>query len=72
MRKKDKYIDQIVGSGQHLLQLINDILDISILDVGELELNEDDIVIAPLVGETVVLIKSQADAKQHRVVAYDR
>jgi len=32
---------------------------IYILDVGELELNEDDIVIAPLVEETVALIKSQ-------------
>jgi PAS domain S-box-containing protein len=35
------YAEDIHGSGQHLLQVINDILDVSRIEMGNLALNED-------------------------------
>ena len=49
--KKKYYLDIISKSGDHLLELINDIIDISKLDAGMMKLNESNVNINILVKE---------------------
>ena len=60
-----EYAGDIHGSGQHLLELINDILDLSKVESGAQELFEDDIEV-PKVTETVLRLVRQS-AKEREV-----
>jgi signal transduction histidine kinase len=58
-----KYVDyahDVHNSGQHLLDLINDILDISKIDAGKVELREEDISLAGLIADSVSLVRERA------------
>lgn len=59
-----EYIDHIGDSGVHLLELINDILDVSAVEAGKLELHESEINAADLVEASLRLIKERADKKE--------
>jgi PAS domain S-box-containing protein len=66
-KEQKKYIDVINHSGHHLLRLINDIVDLSILESGEMNIVESEVGLNDLMHN----IKSQLDAyalnkgKQH-------
>jgi len=62
--KYTEYIDDIHHSGTHLLELINDVLDMSAIDAGKMELHEDLLDIADIVNTSVRLIKPRAE-KRH-------
>ena len=58
-----KYVDyaqDVHNSGQHLLDLINDILDLSKIDAGKAELREEDISVASLIADSVSLVRERA------------
>ncbi len=55
------YIENIHDSGIHLLELINDILDISKIEAGAVELDESRININALVKRSLRLVKEQAE-----------
>jgi PAS domain S-box-containing protein len=59
--KQNEYVDHILESGNHLLNLINDILDISAIEAGKLELHVEEVEIGPLIGEMLTLVKTRAD-----------
>ena len=54
------YAQDIQNSGQHLLEVINDILDISKIEAGKLELREETMDVAGLVDSTLRLIRQRA------------
>lgn len=58
------YIGHIFDSGHHLLNIINDILDISRIEGGKIELEEEDIEVGELIDRTWRFIKGQADKKR--------
>jgi len=55
------YAVDINASGHHLLELINDILDLSKVESGQDELHEEDIPIAEVIHSVVTLVKERAD-----------
>ena len=59
--KQVEYIKDIHISGQHLLELINDILDVSVIEAGKLDLHETDVGIKTLTDEAILLVQTRAD-----------
>jgi len=66
------YGGDIFDSGNHLLKLINDILDLSKLEAGHFELHEENVDVAAVIGASKRLVESQAERGKVRVtVAID-
>ncbi len=63
--KHSEYLTDIESSGRHLLSLINDILDLSAVEAGKLELQEEEFEVAEACAAVVRLVRLRAD--QHRV-----
>jgi signal transduction histidine kinase len=57
------YAQTIVSSGESLLTIINDILDLSKIEAGKLDIEETDFALPTLIEETIQLLSSQARAK---------
>lgn len=55
-----EYIDIILSSGNHLLGLINDVLDLSKIDAGKVELSREEVSLSALVEECLELIGHRA------------
>lgn len=55
-----EYLGIIHASGGHLLDIIGDILEISRIELGELELTLSDVALIPLVGEAAALLGTRA------------
>jgi PAS domain S-box-containing protein len=62
-------VERIKRSGQHLLGLINDILNFAKLEAGHVEFHVDDLPVAPLLDSLEELIRPQVDTK---TIAYSQ
>lgn len=56
------YVNDIHSSGAHLLSLINDLLDLSKVEAGKLELNFTSVSLAEVVDQAVKMVQEQATA----------
>src|SRR5207302_5626261 len=63
------FIDQIHSSGEHLLGLINDILDLSKIEAGQMELHSEQVVVQSVVDRVVNTVGSLAAKKRIRLTA---
>lgn len=63
-RKKDEYLEVIHSSSQHLLSLINDILDLSKLEADRFELGLEEFNLAECVEGAFTLNKPKMDQKK--------
>lgn len=61
---------KITSSGKHLLALINEVLDMSKIESGEIHLNEDDIDLSELMDDLITMNKPLADSKHHEMVMH--
>ena len=56
-----EYSNDILGSGQHLLSLINDILDMSKIEAGKMTLRFEPVLIEEVVEDTLRLMRQKAE-----------
>jgi CheY-like chemotaxis protein/two-component sensor histidine kinase len=67
-KQADRFLD-IKTSGQNLLEIINDILDISKIEAGKLELEETEFSIRDLIDKVVKIIRVHTINKEIELVA---
>src|SRR5688500_16518289 len=61
------FISDIFGSGQHLLSLINDILDLSKREAGKMTLDLEPVSVTSLFTNSLSIIREKAGARQVRL-----
>ena len=62
--EQQEAVDQISGAGRHLLDLINEVLDISRIESGQLTLSREPVSLRQVVQEAVPLVRPLAAARR--------
>ena len=65
--KQKRFVQHIHTDSLHLLELINDVLDISKIEADRLELRPETFDLTALVAESLASVRSLADAKSHKL-----
>ena len=58
--KQDEFLNDVLQSGRHLLALINEILDLSKVEAGKMELILSPVFLRPLVENSIIMMKEKA------------
>jgi len=58
--KQGEYVQDISTSGRHLLALVNEILDLSKVEAGRMELDRSDFAVVEMIQSTVTFVRERA------------
>lgn len=65
--RQRRYVNHIHAGGEHLLRLINDILDISKIEAGRLQLTIESVPVNPALEEIIESLQPLAEKKSHKL-----
>jgi len=65
-----EYVNDILFSGQHLLSLINDILDMSKIEAGKMTLNTEALQMSDMINQVIRIVRGRADENRLKLI-YD-
>ncbi len=68
--KQTRFVENVLSSGRHLLQIINDLLDLSKIEAGKVELRLGPVQVADLVEGGRAVVSAQAAEKQLDVATH--
>ena len=66
--RQEEYVLDIRNSGHHLLELINDILDLSKVEAGRMELDVGAVSLADLLAEGIAMVRERATTTRYRSI----
>jgi signal transduction histidine kinase len=61
-------LDRVLGAGRHLLALINDILDLSKIEAGRMELHLETFTLVPVIKDVAKTIEPMASKNGNRLI----
>jgi signal transduction histidine kinase len=70
LKQDTEPLDRVLGAGRHLLALINDILDLSKIEAGRMELHVESFALAPLIDGVIKTIEPLASKNGNQVAVH--
>src|SRR3984893_13188931 len=70
LKQDTEPLDRVLGAGRHLLALINDILDLSKIEAGRMELHLESFALAPLIDGVIKTIEPLAVKNGNQVAVH--
>ncbi len=64
----ENHLEKIMSASRHLLSLINDVLDMSRIESGKIQLQEDEVSLHEIIHEVENLIKPMAEEKEQKFI----
>ena len=67
-KQQNAHITEILNAGYHLLELINEVLDLTSIEAGKMEVTMHEVAVDKLLQQCIKLISTQAEARDMELV----